>query len=229
MFLSMLALSLAFAGYMFSNPWMIVAGIVVGIIAVRRTVFSFNKLGTLVNFIVIIVAVTLGILSITGDENDKQEVAKANVPGISNEQAVVKPAPAHTPTFNTPAVKTILKTPLNKDEILEGIPLSKSDLEEMPCVEQADLDQIILGKNNINTFLIKICANTEFVFVFYDKSMYWERVMWEFWLEGVTQIFNNEFLSSIIEREDGIVLMIPKTEEMKKSSVDYVIVRFYYY
>ena len=189
MFFSMLALSLAFAGYVFGNSWMIVAGIVVGIIAVRRTVFSFNKLGTLVNFIVLIVAVTLGILSIPDDENDKQEAVKASISRISNEREVVKLPPTHTPTFNTPAVKAIPKTPPNNDEILEGIQLSKSDLEEMPCVEQAHLDQTILGKNNINTLVIKICTNTEPMVVFYDKSMYWERVKWEFWVEGVAQVF----------------------------------------
>ena len=223
MFFLILALSLAFVGYMFGNPWMIVGGILVGIISVRKAVFSFNKLGTLVNFSMI--TVTLGILSIPGDENDKQEAAKASTSKISNGRAV----PNYTPTFNTLAVKAIPKTPPNNDEILKGIQLSKSDLEKMVCVEQADLDQTILGKNNIDAFLIKICANTEPVAIFYDKSMYWERVMWEFWLEGITPVFNNKFLSSIIEREDGVVLMIPKTKEMRKASVDYVIVRFYHY
>ena len=51
--------------------------------------------------------------------------------------------------------------------------------------------------------------------------------MWEFWLEGVTQVFNDRFISSITEKKDGTILLIPKLEEIEKASVEYVIVRFY--
>ena len=96
-------LFLAVYGFFSSGEsFLIPIGIVAVLIGIRRTVFNFNKIGTLVNFVVLIVAVSLGTLVyfFDGDDSGQPEVAKASVPKTATiERPPVKTAPApHTPT-----------------------------------------------------------------------------------------------------------------------------------
>lgn len=354
MFLSILILILGGYGYVSGEVWAIVGSIILAVFLVRKTVFAFNKVGTVISFSLLFMTVIVGIMSIPDDtENEDQgKIAKVDPPRVSSERPPTKTAPIqqriqapvvwtiasvsepepHTgepnkihmaqlpcadhidfnyetlgekgvnslyvkicPDFRemrihySPDVskqltdafwvgdkmyglhQTKIELTPSKDgpfhfftikpdaELFttgvgkgfdyvvyhlmveggqahqlmtnstdaENEPTAKPDFEEMACVEQTHLDQAILGKNNMSTLYIKICANTEPIVVSYDKSVHWGLVAWEFWLDGITQVLNNNFVSSIINSEDNAILIIPKQAEIAKINADYVIVHFY--
>ena len=112
------AFALAVYGYFSEENFALVAGIVVGIIGVRRTVFNFDKIGTFINIVMVFVAITLGALVyfFDGDDTDQQkEVVRESVPKIT---------PPQQPAIKTPATKTA-RIP----------PKERSDYEKMACVE----------------------------------------------------------------------------------------------
>ena len=69
------AFALAVYGYFSEENFALIAGIVVGIIRVRRTVFNFDKIGTFINIVMVFVAITLGALVyfFDGDDTDQQK------------------------------------------------------------------------------------------------------------------------------------------------------------
>ena len=101
MFFSMLAVGLAGYGYVTGDTWVIVAGVVVSVIGLRKAVFSFDRIGALANFVILIAGVVLGALNFTNVKlpsfpdvgTNKREVAKQVTPppSISKQPAVSAP------------------------------------------------------------------------------------------------------------------------------------------
>lgn len=94
------AFALAIYGYFAEETYALGAGIVVGIIGIRRTVLNRDKIGTFINIVMVFVAITLGALVYFFDEDTRrQEITKANVPRVV-QPAVVQPLtvePTQTP------------------------------------------------------------------------------------------------------------------------------------
>ena len=94
------AFALAVYGYFQEETFALGAGIVVGIIGIRRTVLNLDKIGTFINIVMVFVVVTLGALVYFFDEDTRrQEITKASVPRAV-QPAVVQPLtvkPTQTP------------------------------------------------------------------------------------------------------------------------------------
>lgn len=232
MFFSLLTLSLAGYGYFSGEVWAIVGGIVVGIIAIRRTVLSFNKVGTVISFSALVVAITVGVLASLAynDTNSKPEVAKKgtikpevakiDTPKISNEQPPV-------------AKKAPLKTPANNDEILKGLQITKSELERMACANQTHFDKIALsGKTNKNITtgkLLKLCGDS--ISIKFLEVPY-ERIVWNVWVKNnkdFTQVYNDEFvlITAILapdETNNGVVQIEAQRDAMRKKQIRFIII-----
>ncbi len=222
MFLSLLTLGLVGHGYFYGDIWAIVGGVGVGIIAIRQTVFSYDKIGTLVNFIIVIVGVALGALnfygftipSFTDSGASEQEVAKKiTQPAVSIPVAksptvkVTPPNPFHPPALNATQMAYLLKE---------------------PCAEQSLFDVLVFGQDDIEILYVKICRDSKEIRIKHvpnNPQMFTELLKGQYLGTDKSKWRTQDFLN--MDFLSDAVVLSPKVEEMRKVGVENVIVHMY--
>lgn len=219
MFFSMLAVGLAGYGYVTGDTWVIVAGVVVSVIGLRKAVFSFDRIGALANFVILIAGVVLGALNFTNVKlpsfpdvgTNKREVAKQVTPppSISKQPAV------SAPIINPPPPPEPVAPPRYNPSVIG----TKSNL---PCAEQTHLKGVVFGKKKFpDDMYVKICRHTKEIKISYMSNY---KFTVDLWRDQTVLPTGQKLVNVTIEEEKGIVKLSPQLEVMKTTGAQYVIV-----
>jgi len=219
----MLAVGLAGYGYVTGDTWVIVASVVVSVIGLRKAVFSFDKIGALANFVILIAGVVLGALNFTNVKlpsfpdsgMSEQEVAKK----------ITQPAnvPNKQPTVVVPIVKS--SPPPN---IIPRRVYTPEFAKEIPCANQALFDGMMFGKNDVEDIYIKICRSSKEVKISHvpnNPKMVTDLQKGQY-LGKDKRLWRGQDFLNITFLENQVVLS-PKVDVMKKHGIEFLIMTMY--
>lgn len=197
MFLSVIAITLIGYGYVSGELGGIIIGLIVGILAIRQTVFSSDKIGTLVNFIILIVGVALGTLNFYGfkipdfaDDDivtNKQETptrASQRSPVVNNQSSnnrpIVATPPALSPASPPPSPDRTTIAPVTKPatpiaprrpvSLAKSVVYNPDFAEQAPCVEPSQFEHVVMSTKDTSFLELKICRTSKPIEVRYAMN-----------------------------------------------------------